>query len=188
MVKYGLTSTLSDNHHLRVPINMIHTQPSCSVKSTHQLLFLGTSHHPETVNDNVQNFFMTCNNITGVLGSFLPQTKCFYFVWGKDTKPRSPLLPGIEFSLSQSFEFKIGRGPGLSTYWPVFFTFIVAPKESVNCEDTSRFPIFTIQIRNYWEGLSHTLWQMLFPIPQRDFTIGVWLHQEYSLQLRLWER
>ena len=44
---------------------------------------------------------MTCNNITGVLGSCLPQTKCFSFVWGKDTKPRSPLLPGIEFSLSQ---------------------------------------------------------------------------------------
>ena len=101
--------------------------------------------------------------------------------------------PGVLCCQEQNFHFhrvgsKIGRGPGLSTYWPVFFTFIVAPKESVNCEDTSRFPIFTIQIRNYWEGLSHTLWQMLFPIPQRDFTIGVWLHQEYSLQLRLWER
>ena len=53
----------------------------------------------------------------------------------------------------------------------VLFTFIVAPKESVNCEDTIILPIFTIQIRNYWEGLSGTLWQLLFPIPQRDLTI-----------------
>ena len=27
---------------------------------------------------------MTCNNITGVLGPYLPQTKCLNLVWGRD--------------------------------------------------------------------------------------------------------
>ena len=70
-----------------------------------------------------------------------------YFVWNKDSvKPRSPLLPGIDFpptSLSQGLNpwtvqvlVFLKTGP---SDWSVCFTFIVAPKESLNCEDLRGF-------------------------------------------------
>ena len=79
---------------------------------------------------------MTCNNITGVLGSFYSK-QVFNFVWGKDIETqksfaaRNRLFTFTEFPNVGFTEFpKIGQFPGLS------FTFIVAPKESVNCEDS----------------------------------------------------